>query len=547
MSVPVPGGAPSAHLDRFVLERLPAADQMPVFDYSAPHLTGFPDRMNAYDELLGRLIRKGFGPKPAIWFDGRCWSFDQLNDRVERLARLLVEGWGLVPGNRVLIRSINAPMVIASWLAVLKVGGVTVLTMPLLRAHELSFMIERVRVRFALCEASLEAELATAASKTGLERYGLFSPMGDGKTDLDRAIDATPAGGGTAATAADDVAMINFTSGTTGNPKAAMQFHRDIVATSECWPQLLGVGPHDVHCGAPSLAFSYGQGGLLMFPLRHGAQTVLLAKSTPDAILEAIQRHRVTNLFAVPTAYNSMLELGGRYDLSSLRKCCSAGEHLRMKTFEAWRALSGLPLINGIGSTEMHGHFVCERNDVEKPGSTGRPVPGFTAKLIDEAGNTITKAGERGWLAVRGPTGCRYMDDPERQAKYVRQGWNVTGDIFERDPEGVYWYVDRGDDMIVTSGYNVSGQEVERAVMEHPLVRECAVIGVPDEARGTIVKAFVVLKDSRDANDANAKAIQDFVKAAIAPYKYPRAIRFVEDLPKTMTGKIQRFRLKEIE
>jgi 2-aminobenzoate-CoA ligase len=541
---PPPGGT-SGHADQMVRNLLPSNDLLPLFDYSAPHLTAIPDRLNAAAALIDRAVALGWGDRPSYFIDGKAWSFSALKDRVERLQRLLVEDWKLAPGGRVLLRGSNSPMLVACWLAVARAGGVAVTTMPLLRAKELGFALSRLDIKLALCEDALAEEMNLAAAKAGGVRFGLFSPGCLGTAEIDRAIEAKPAGIVPHNTAADDPVAICFTSGTTGNPKAAAHYHRDVVAIAECWPKDLGVRLGDIYCGSPSIAFAYGFAAFLAFPLRWGASVVMLPKATPDAILDAVQRHRATGLMAVPTSYNAMLEMAGKFDLSSLRFSTSAGEHLRERTFNAWKERTGLSMINGIGSTEFLSHFIAQPPSVDKPGATGRAVPGYTAVIQDKDGNELG-AGERGWLAVVGPTGCRYFDDVQRQMGYVKNGWNVTGDIFERDPDGFFWFIDRGDDLIVSAGYNISGQEVERAILDHPKVQECAVTSAPDAERGAIVKAFIVLKDGRDESEDTAKEIQEFVKNAIAPYKYPRAVSFVPELPKTPTGKIQRFKLKEM-
>jgi 2-aminobenzoate-CoA ligase len=530
-----------------VRERLPAPELMPNFDYSAPHLQGWPDRMNAAAQLVDRACLNGFAASPATICNEVVWSFAHLKDRSERIARVLVEDWGLVPGNRVLLRGTNSPMLLASWLGVVRAGGIAVTTMPLLRAKELGFVLERVHIHHALCEAGLADEMILAAEKAGEKvSVGLFHPVGQGNTDFERALEAKPAGFAPADTAADDPALIVFTSGTTGNPKAAVHYHRDVIAVAECWPRDYGIRPGDVHAGSPSMAFSYGFGAFIAFPLRHGCCSVMLPKAAPDAILSAIAKHRVTSLFAVPTSYNAMMDEASKYDLSSLRFCASAGEHLRDHTFRNWKAATGLKLVNGIGSTEMLNHFIAQPLSVDKPGATGQLVSGYRARIVDTAGNPLPP-GEKGWLAVQGPVGCRYFDDPDRQKIYVKQGWNVTGDIFEQDADGWFWYIDRGDDMIVSSGYNISAQEVEQILIEHAKIKECAVVGAPDDERGQVVKAFVVLADGANPSEDLARDIQEFVKNAVAPYKYPRLVRFLDELPKTATGKIQRYLLKEME
>jgi 2-aminobenzoate-CoA ligase len=535
-----PGGVPSAHADTFIRSQLPPREFWPTLDYSAPHLRHYPDRLNACAELLDAAVEAGSGSRPVFHHEGVTWSFRHLLDRVQRIARVLVDDFGLVPGERVLLRSGNTPMVAACWLAVARAGGVVVNTMPLLRARELVHIVEKARVRVALCELALAEELAQC---TGLEHVAFFTPTGSGEADLDRRLEGKPAGAGYVATAADDPVLVSFTSGTTGNPKGAAHFHRDILAVTDCWPRVYTLEPGDVVVGSPTLAFTYGLAASLLYPLRYRVPAVLVYRPTPQGILEAVERCRVTSLYSVPTLYQGMLEHAGEYDLSSLRKCTSAGENLRTRLWEQWRDATGVRIVNGLGTTEMLTHFVSECMEVACVGSMGHAVPGYRVAILGDDGKPLPPGG-RGRLAVTGPTGCRYIGDPERQRGYVQNGWNLTGDVCERDAEGCFWYVDRADDMIVSAGYNISPQEVERAVAEHPKVAACAVVGVPNEARGNVVRACVVLRDPQAATPASAREIQDFVKATLAPYKYPREVRFLDELPRTATGKIQRFRLR---
>jgi 2-aminobenzoate-CoA ligase len=430
-------------------------------------------------------------------------------------------------------------MVAACWLAVARAGGVVVNTMPLLRARELAYIVDKAQVRMALCELSLADELPIG----GLSHVAFFTPTGSGEADFDRRVEAKPAGAGCVATAADDPVLVSFTSGTTGHPKGAAHFHRDVVAVTDCWPQVYTLEPDEVVVGSPTLAFTYGLAASLLYPLRYRVPAVLVHRPTPEAILAAIERYRATSLYSVPTLYQTMLDHLGDYDLSSLRKCTSAGENLRTRLWEQWREASGIRIVNGLGTTEMLTHFVSECMEVACVGSMGHAVPGYRVAILDDEGEPLPPGG-RGRLAVTGPTGCRYIGDPARQRGYVKNGWNLTGDVCERDAEGCFWYVDRADDMIVSAGYNISPQEVERAVAEHPKVAACAVVGVPHEARGNVVRACVVLRDPAAATPDTARAIQDFVKATLAPYKYPREVRFVDELPRTATGKIQRYRLR---
>lgn len=553
-----PGGVPSAHVDGFARAMLPPAADWPVFDYSAANLRQYPDRLNAAAMLLDGIEHDGSADKLAFSYEGKNWSFRQLAVRVDQIARVLVEDFGLVPGNRVLLRSGNNPMLVASWLAVLKAGGICVTTLPLLTSDELAFICNRIAVRFALADADLAEHLETAAARSpSVERIGYFTALGDGvvatggdgqslaraEPNLDRAIATKASGFAAIATAADDIALIAFTSGTTGRPKAVAHCHRDLLAISDCYPRAVPVCGDDIISGAPSMAFTYGLAVLLIYPLRFRASVVLPSRPEPERLLDIIARHRVTSLYGVPTGYNQLLDRIDRYDVGSLRQCASSGEHLSVSVWQRWFDRTGIRLVNGFGATEIVCTFLSETPDGARPGCTGRPVPGYTVQLVDDDDQPVAPDAQ-GRLAVRGPTGCRYLDDLEQQRNYVRGGWNITSDVFIRDDDGCLRFVDRVDDIIVSSGYNISPQEVERALHEHAKVRECAVIGVDDTARGKRVCACVVLHDARDATDATVRELQDFVKLRISPYKYPREVRFLDALPRTHTGKLQRSRLR---
>jgi len=433
----------------------------------------------------------------------------------------------------------------ASWFGVLKAGGIAVTTMPLLRARELIYNMNKARVSLALCDVRHAADLETAAASTpslnkvvyfgGHANPGALEGKAARKSDDFPGVD----------TAATDIAIIAFTSGTTGQAKGTMHHHRDLVAMCDLFPKsVLEATADDLFCGSPPFAFTFGLGGILLFPLRAGAATLLLESAPPPVLAEAIARHRATVCFTAPTAYRAMLPLAAVHDLSSLTRCVSAGEHLPKATFEAWQAATGLKIIDGIGSTEMLHIFISASGDDIRPGSTGRAIPGYVAAILDEAGNEVP-TGELGRLAVRGVTGCRYLDDPERQQTYVQHGWNITGDTYRRDADGYFWYAARSDDNIISGGYNISGVEVENVLLSHPAVAECGVIGVADEERGQVVTAYVVTKPGHAGGADLCRTLQDFVKAEIAPYKYPRRIEFVDRLPRTETGKLQRFRLRE--
>ncbi|MGK9235930.1 benzoate-CoA ligase family protein [Inquilinus limosus] len=533
----------SAHVDSFARDNLPPRDQWPEFRFTLPALQ-YPPRLNCVAELLDRHVTEGRGGRPCLIAPGVEWSYAELLDRVNRIARVLVRDAGLVPGNRVLLRSANNPMMVACYLAALKAGAVVVATMPLLRPKELAFMIEKAQVRLALCDARLLPDLEAArAQAPALERILTFG--GGTEADLEARMAAVPAEFPPVDTAAEDICLIGFTSGTTGVPKGTMHNHRDILAVCDAYSgQVLQPNESDRFIGSPPLAFTFGLGGLVLFPMRAGASSVLLERASPPELLDGIERFRPTICFTAPTAYRAMLAQKPGRDLSSLRRCVSAGEALPAATFEAWRDATGIEITEGIGATEMLHIFIASRPGAVRPGATGTVVPGYEARIVDADFNELPDS-EAGFLAVRGPTGCRYLAD-DRQRVYVRNGWNVTGDTYRRDADGYFWYQARSDDMIVSSGYNIAGPEVENALLTHPAVQECGVVGAPDPDRGQVVKAYVVLKPGVPASAETRKALQDHVKAEIAPYKYPRAIEFLDRLPRTETGKLQRFQLRRM-
>ncbi len=531
--------SPSAHADTFCRDSLPAAGQWPDLEFRLPELQ-YPDRLNAADELLNPTLAAGGADRRCLVSPDETWSYGDVARRASQIAGVLAEDLGLVPGNRVLLRGPNNPWLAACWLGVLKAGGVAVATMPMLRAAELTSICDIAQVRLALCDHRFTAELQ-AAAVPGLRivTFGAAQP-GD-LTDLAA---AKPAEFASVQTAADDVAMIAFTSGTTGRPKAALHFHRDLLAAADTFSaHVLKPVPDDLFAGTPPLAFTFGLGALLLFPLRAGAATLLLEKATPAELADYIAAHGVTVLSTAPTAYRAMLAAGKAEQLRGLRRPVSAGETLPASTWQAFYEGTGVKIIDGIGSTEMLHIFIASADDDIRPGATGKAVPGYTAAVVSQEGKPVPD-GQPGRLAVKGPTGCRYLND-ERQRSYVRDGWNLTGDIYIRDSDGYFWYQARSDDMIISGGYNIAGPEIEEVLLSHPDVAECGVVGIPDEARGQIVKAFVILRDGAAGGEAKARELQDLVKRQIAPYKYPRAVEFVAALPRTNTGKLQRFRLRE--
>jgi 2-aminobenzoate-CoA ligase len=552
MPEPFEPAGPTAHKDLFARNHLPPRDLWPRFDYtSLPELRAYPNRMNCAVDLLDRMCDAGHAGRPVLHYESATWTYGHLRDLSNRIARVLTEDLGLVPGNRVLLRAANNPMLVACWFAVLKAGGICVTTMQLLRARELTYILEKSQVSHALCELALGEAMEEAKAKAPVCKHLLyFSAIGDqpAKASLDRAVEKKPTSFTPCDTAADDMALIAFTSGTTGNAKATMHFHRDVMAISDCFPRYFRMAePDDIFTGTPPLAFTFGLGGLTIFPMRFGASTRYFPKPlSPEETLEAIQRYRITGIYTAPTAYRLLAASAPRFDLSSLEKAISAGETLPRATWEAFHDATGLRIADGLGSTEMLHIFVSAAPADMRSGFTGKAIPGYEARVVDEDGNTLGP-GQPGLLATRGPTGCRYLDDPERQKNYVRDGWNYPGDVYETDDRGYFRYVARADDMIISAGYNISGPEVEGALLDHPKVAECAVVAKPDPERTNIVKAFVVLRAGGAPDPPTAKELQDHVKQIIAPYKYPREIEFVSVLPKTETGKLQRFKLREKE
>ncbi len=534
--------ARSAHLDTFAADNLPPRDLWP--DFINLDRLGYPERMNCAVELVDRNVEAGRGDKLALVSPAERWTYAELAGNINRIANVLVDRFGLKPGNRVLLRFPNTPMMTAVYFAILKAGGIVVATMPLLRAKELAVIADKAELSFAICDHRLKEEMELTRSRTSRLETILYS--GGGSVDTLEALMETASPEFDACdTAADDVCLLGFTSGTTGEPKATMHFHRDMLAICDCYSrEILRPVESDVFIGSPPLAFTFGLGGLVLFPFRAGATAILLERAGPDDLLKAIPEMRPTVMFTAPTAYRAILAKRGDADLSSLRKCVSAGEALPKATWDDWLAATGIRILDGIGATEMLHIFIAAREEDVRPGATGKPVPGYEAKVIGPDGEEVPD-GTPGRLAVRGPTGCRYLAD-SRQTKYVVDGWNVTGDTYIRDADGYFWYQARSDDMIVSSGYNIAGPEVEGTLLAHPAVAECGVVGAPDPDRGRIVKAYVVLKPGVTGDAALVKALQDYVKAELAPYKYPRAVEFVSQLPRTETGKLQRFALREI-
>ncbi|MBX3656798.1 MAG: benzoate-CoA ligase family protein [Ramlibacter sp.] len=534
----------SAHTDPFVHDRLPPRAQWPEMRYDLPELRQ-PDSLNLVHELLDRAAERGFGDRPMLRSAKVVFTYAQVQERVNRIAQLLTEDHGLVPGNRVLLRGGNSIGMALAWLAVVKAGLVAVATMPLLRARELGDIIDKARPVLAICDAKLLDELKQAQAEHPSLRTLLHYNSPDDPQDLGVLCAGKSGQFAPCPTEADDIALMAFTSGTTGKPKAALHSHRDVVAACEAWPRhVLKATPDDIVMGSPPLAFTFGLGGLLVFPMWAGASVYFPdVPYTPEAMVKLINETGATICYTAPTFYRQMAPFARQLGTPTLRICVSAGEGLPDATRQLWKDATGIEMLDGIGATEMFHIFISSAGQEVRRGAIGKVVPGYQARVVDETGQEVPR-GTIGRLAVKGPTGCRYLDDA-RQTQYVKDGWNYPGDAFVQDDDGYFFYQARADDMIITSGYNVGGPEVEDALLRHPAVAECGVVGLPDEARGMIVKAFCVLKPGHAGDDTMVKTLQDHVKATIAPFKYPREIEFVKQLPRTETGKLQRFRLRQ--
>jgi 2-aminobenzoate-CoA ligase len=536
--------SPSAHTDTFCRDNLPPGDQWPDLRFDLPELR-YPERLNCGEALLDATVAR-YGPdRPCLRTPAGTWTYGDLLRRANQAAQVFTADFGLVPGNRVLLRGPNNPWLVAAWFGVLKAGGVAVTTMPLLRAREITALTDLTRPGLAVCDQRFASELAAAAPGLPTVFYGGTGPHDLAGGELADRCASRDGSFRAVATAADDIALLAPTSGTTGKPKATMHFHRDVLAIADTFGRhVLAAGPDDVFAGTPPLGFTFGLGGLVVFPLSVGACALLLERASPDELADAIAEHGVTALFTAPTMYRALLATGKTGALNGLRRPVSAGEHLPVAVWEDFHRATDVKIIDGIGATELLHIFISAVGDAIRPGATGLVVPGYQAAVLGDDGKPAPD-GTPGRLAVKGPTGCRYLAD-ERQRSYVLNGWNLTGDTYVRDGDGYYWYQARTDDMIITSGYNIAGPEVEQALLGHPDVLEVGVVGAPDPERGTIVKAYVVLRDGVAAGPAKAAELQAFTKQVIAPYKYPRAVEFIGALPRTESGKVQRYRLRQL-
>lgn len=528
--------------DNFAHFHLPSEELQPDYIWNHPDFE-FPENLNCVDRLLDDHIKEGRGNTIAIQTFTEKWTFQDLYEKSNQIAHVLVDDLGFVSGNRVLIRSANNPMFVACWFAVLKAGGIVVATMPLLREKELSVMVESAEISHAFCDVRLSDEMNLVKSSF-LKSICTYDGSNENPSELERLMASKPTIFHNYHTLSTSICLIGFTSGTTGKPKMTSHYHKDILLICEAFPKYsLQPTSADIFTGSPPLGFTFGLGGLVLFPFYYGASTFLIEKPSPELLLKAIEEYKITICFTAPTAWRVITSKVKEFNVSSLRKCVSAGEALPLKVWEDWYEATGLKIIDGIGSTEILHIFISSNEENMRKGATGLPIRGYEAKIVDRKGNEVAP-NEPGRLAVRGITGCKYLNSTDKQKEYVQNKWNITGDIFRKDEDGYFWFVARGDDMIISSGYNIAAIEVESVLLTHDSIAECAVVGLPNEERGMLVCAYIVLEDQTKASPEFARQIQDWFKEVAAPYKYPREIHFIESLPKTETGKIQRFKLK---
>ena len=536
----------TSHSDPFIFDRLPPEKYWPEMDYSVlPELSDYSETLNVATELLDKALLRGWGDNPAVHYEGITWTYSQLLEKSNQIANLLVTRYGMVSGERVILRSGNHPMLIAAWFAVLKVGGVAISSMPVLRERELIYMMDKAKVQIAISDIKLSEDIEKAQQNCSSLRDIIY--FGDGDNPLENQMQDQSKDFENLSTFAHDPAIIGFTSGSTGTPKGTVHFHRDIIAVADTFIKyVVKIRPSDIVCGSPQIAFLYGLCAYIPDTMRFGAAAVVLERGTPEKLLETIENQKATVCFSTPSGYKLMLDHIDRFNTSTLRVCVAGGEPLAPAVFKQWEEKTGVRIINGLGISELLHIFISSSGDQIKPGTIGKAVPGFQVRVVNENFED-TKPGEIGQMIVKGPNGCRYLDDEKRQKKYVREGWNLSGDLCIRDEDGYFLYEARTDDMILTGGYNVSGLEVEAVLLEHEYVREVAVVGSPDKNRGEIVKAFIELKDKNLASNNLVKELQNFVKSQISAFKYPRSIEFVDGLPHTATGKIQRGALRKQE
>jgi 2-aminobenzoate-CoA ligase len=534
-------------VDTYVQDNLPLPEVLPSIGWFGHEPKSYPEQLNCVAEFLDKALSEGHGARPALRWPGGSCTYRELHDQVNRCANVLVHDFGVVPGERVLLRATNHPLLVTAWLAILKAGAVAVTTMPLLRAHELTHILETARVNLALCDADLMGELSEAVARVQYAPRASAALRAGSSDSIESKMARASPDFVPHLTSADHPAIIAFTSGTTGSAKAAVHVHRDLMVVGDVvLGSIVDARPDDVFVSTAALAFTFGLGALILFPFRARASALLIERPNVDELLTAVQEHQATILFTGPTMYRRLARVIQSLPKNPLRTCVSAGEHLPPAVYDEWLALTGLRLINGLGTTEMLHIFLSAEPAGTVSGSTGKPLPGYEVRVVDADGNNVAP-GVPGRLAVRGPTGCRYLANVARQREYVRAGWNFTGDIFVVDSDGYYWFRGRADDLIISAGHNIAGVEVENVLLSHPKVSECAVVGIPDDERGQVVKAVVVLSDSRDASSETVAELQRHVKHNLAPYKYPRRVEFVAQLPKTSTGKVQRSKLRDAE
>jgi benzoate-CoA ligase len=507
-----------------------------------------PDRFNATAYFVDRIVEEGHGARTAILCGDQAISYQEVLAEVNRAGNALLE-LGVEIENRVALLLLDCPEFAYAFFGAIKIGAVPVPINTLLKPQDYGYLLRDSRARALIVSAELLSSVESILPT--LERMRHVVVVGEAAryASFAQLLQRQAADLEAADTCKDDVAFWLYTSGTTGMSRAAVHLQHDMVYCSRLYADsILNIGPEDRTFSIAKLYFAYGLGNALYCPFAVGASTVFFpGRPMPEAVFTTVKRYRPTLFFGVPTAYAAMLhaaEQGAEADFSSVRLCVSAGEPLPAGLYRRWLDRFGVEILDGIGSTEVLHIFLSNRPGSVRPGSSGLPVPGYEAQIVDDDGATVGP-GEIGNLMVRGDSTCAYYwNKHDASRRQIAGEWIRTGDKYHTDEDGYFWYDGRSDDMLKAGGIWVSPTEVEGVIVEHPAVLECAVVGAEDEERLVKPKAYVVLKDGAQAADGLVLEIQELVKGRLAPYKYPRWIEFVDDLPKTATGKIQRYKLR---
>ncbi len=534
----------------------PPRELWPRFGLDFPEAREWPAKLNIAEVLVDDNLKRG--DKPAILYEDRQIKYRELQLMINKFGNAL-KVLDVKPYDRVMLRLPNIPEFIVSSLAVQKLGAVSVPTFTLLKAKELSYIASDCEAKVLITTPSLLEDVEKAKGELKTIRHIVLADAKPSEVEapyiaFDYLMDDFKEATGLEPVRVDqdEVTLLLYTSGTTGPPKGCIHTHRHYLAVADCYAKnVLQAREDDVWGGPPTMAFAYGHTGLICNPLRHGATTSLVGSGRfePASMFQLIEKHGISVFYGVPTAYRTMVALKherGKYDFSSLRVCVTAGEPCPPSLYYTIKEFFGCEVLEHMGCTELFNGFISTRFGQVKPGSMGLAVPGYDVRILGDDGNEV-KTGEVGHLAVAGPIGIRYWKLPEKQAESVRNGWNHTGDMAYKDEEGFFWFASRSDDIIKTAAYRVSPHEVEEALIKHGAVAEAGVIGVPDLERGQIIKAFIVLKPDHKPSSRLEEELRVFVKDQIAPYKAPKEVEFVKELPKTETGKIRRAELKRKE